>query len=296
MRHNSCNSPKSKYTMSLLNQLQKDFNSLSKAESRIAEVILAQPEVATDYTTAQLARLADVSDPMISRFCKSLGCSSFPDFKVQLAKSLVSHTSFISEAVTPGDSVQTLIEKRVNANQLALEYIRGELDPALIERAIEILKQAKRIEIFGMGGAAAIAKDAHHKLFRLGIPCIAHEDNLMQRMSAAGADPDTVILFFSFTGRTKAMVEVAQIGRASGAQQIAICNIDSPLAREVDLTIPSGNELEDTTIYIPMTVRIVILTIIDILATGLALALGPDIDNRLKQAKHSLDSTRISQS
>lgn len=279
--------------MSLLFQLQNELNSLSKAESRIAQAIMAQPEESTNYTTAQLARLANVSDPMISRFCKTLGCTSFPDFKVQLAKSLATRTSFISEAVTPGDSIQTLIEKRVNANQLALEYVRDGLNSEQIEQAINILKKSKRIEIFGMGGSAAIAKDAHHKLFRLGIPTIAHEDNLMQRMSAANADPDTTILFFSFTGRTQALVDVAAIGRQAGAKQIAICNPDSPLADQVDLVIPSGNELEDTTIYIPMTVRIVILTIIDILVTGLALALGPEVDSRLKLAKHSLDNTKV---
>lgn len=279
--------------MSLLFQLKNELNSLSKAESRIAQVIMAHPEESTNYTTAQLARLANVSDPMISRFCKTLGCSSFPDFKVKLAKSLATKTSFISEAVTPGDSIQTLIEKRVSANQLALEYVRDGLNSEQIEQAIEILKKAKRIEIFGMGGAAAIAKDAHHKLFRLGIPTIAHEDNIMQRMSAANADPDTTILFFSFTGRTQALVDVAAIGRQAGAKQIAICNPVSPLADQVDLVIPSGNELEDTTIYIPMTVRIVILTIIDILVTGLALALGPEVDSRLKLAKHSLDNTKV---
>lgn len=279
--------------MNLLIQLQKELSGLSKSEARVANVILAQPEAATNYTTAQLARLAEVSDPMISRFCKSLGCSSFPDFKVKLAKSLASESSFISKAVSPGDSASELIEKRVSANQLALAFIREELDPKLIEQSIETLKKAKRIEVFGMGGAAAIAKDAQHKLFRLGIPCIAHEDHLMQRMSAAGSDKDTVVLMFSFTGRTKSMVEVAEIATSKQAKVIAITSPDSPLANIVDITIPSGNELEDTTIYVPMTVRIVVLTIIDILATGLALALGDNIDNRLQDIKSSLDHTKM---
>ncbi len=279
--------------MNLLIQLQKELSGLSKSEARVAEVILAHPEAATNYTTAQLARLAAVSDPMISRFCKSLGCSSFPDFKVRLAKSLASENSFISKAVSPGDSASELIEKRVSANQLALAFIREELEPQLIEQSIEALKNAKRIEIFGMGGAAAIAKDAQHKLFRLGIPCVAHEDHLMQRMSAAGSDKDTAVIMFSFTGRTRSMVEVAEIAASKGAKLIAITSLDSPLADLVDIAIPSGNELEDTTIYVPMTVRIVVLTIIDILATGLALALGDNMDKRLQDIKSSLDNTKM---
>ena len=279
--------------MTIISQLKQTLPTLSKAEFRIAQVILSTPEAMVNITTADLARQAEVSDPMISRFCRTLGCSSFPDFKVQLAKSLVNHVSFISEAVSPGDSAASYIEKRISANQAALEYIRGKLKPDVIEKAVTTLNNSKQINIFGMGGAAAIAKDAQHKLFRLGIPTVAYEDHLMQRMAAAAADKDTTILMFSFTGRTQSMIEVAKIAKASNAKLIAITSPKSPLAKLADITITSGDELEDTTIYVPMTTRIIILTIIDILATGLALKKGTDIDEHLQKIKHSLDSTKV---
>ena len=172
--------------MTLLSQLNETLPSLSKAESRIAQAILADPEAMVNITTADLARLAQVSDPMISRFCRTLGCNSFPDFKVQLAASLATSVSFISEAVSPGDNAVLYIEKRISANQAALVYLRRKLQPELIDQAVKVLAASKRIEIFGMGGSAAIAQDAQHKLFRLGIPTVAHEDHLMQRMVAAG--------------------------------------------------------------------------------------------------------------
>jgi RpiR family carbohydrate utilization transcriptional regulator len=279
--------------MSILSHLKQTLPSLSKAESRIAQAILADPDATVNITTADLARLAEVSDPMISRFCRTLGCSSFPDFKVQLAKSLASSISLISEAVSPGDDAITYIEKRISANQAALEYIRGKLDPAVIEKAVIALSNSSQIDIFGMGGAAAIAKDAQHKLFRLGIPTIAYEDHLMQRMAAAAANKSTTILLISFTGRTQSMVDIAKIAKASNATLIAITSPNSPLAKLADLTITSGDELEDTTIYVPMTTRIIILTIIDIIATGLALEKGAEIDEHLQKIKHSLDSTRV---
>ena len=244
-------------------------------------------------TTAKLARLAAVSDPMISRFCRTVGCSSFPDFKVQLAKSLASNTTFISESVSAGDNAQSYIEKRINANQAALEYLRANLQSEVIEKTVQILKRSQRIDIFGMGGAAAIAKDAQHKLFRLGIPTVAYEDHLMQRMAAATANEGTTILMFSFTGRTKALIDVAKIAKENHATLIAITSPNSPLANIVDVTITSGDELEDTTIYVPMTIRIIILTIIDILATGLALALGPEMEQQLRKVKNSLEDTKI---
>ena len=103
--------------MTILSHLKEILPSLSKAESRIARAILTDPEATVNITTAQLARLAGVSDPMISRFCRTLECSSFPDFKVQLAKSLASRVSFISEAVSRGDDAARYIDKRINANR-----------------------------------------------------------------------------------------------------------------------------------------------------------------------------------
>lgn len=279
--------------MNILNKLQRTLPSLSKAETRIAQVILENPEAVINTTTADLASRATVSDPMISRFCRTLGCSSFPDFKVQVAKSLAAKESYISEAVSADDNAASYIEKRISANQAALEFIRGKLNAELIEEAVAALKASKRIEIFGMGGSAAIAQDAQHKLFRLGIPTIAYSDHLMQNMAAAGADQNTVILFISFTGRTQTSIETARIARANKATIIAITHPGSPLAELADICITSGDELEDTTIYVPMTTRIIILTIIDILTTGLALAMGSEAEGKLKLTKESLDNTKL---
>jgi RpiR family carbohydrate utilization transcriptional regulator len=64
---------------------------------------------------------------------------------------------------------------------------------------------------------------------------------------------------------------------------ITITNPDSPLAKLADVTITSGDELEDSTIYVPMTTRIIILTIINIIATALALAQGPAAEANLQK-------------
>ena len=279
--------------MSILTILKESIPSLSKAEQQIASVVLMDPNAILNTTTAELARAAQVSDPSVSRFCKTLGCSSFPDFKVQLAKSLANRTPFISEAVCYDDTTASYINKRINSNQSALEYLRNAIDPILIEQAIELLQNAKKIELYGMGGTAAVAKDAQHKLFRLGIPTIAYDDNLMQRMAAASADQDTTIIVFSVTGRTIPMIEATKIAHKNNSKIIAITNPNSPLAQLAHVTITSGDELEDTTIYIPMTTRIIILTIIDILVTGLALAKGTNADTQMQQVKNSLSSTKL---
>ncbi|CAA0090934.1 HTH-type transcriptional regulator HexR [Zhongshania aliphaticivorans] len=279
--------------MNILHLVKIQRDQLSKAEAKVADEILAAPDDMINMPTAELARRAGVSDPMVSRFCRSLGCNSFPEFKVQLAKALAHRASFISESVFKGDPAHTVIEKRINANQAALEYLRSHLDASAVDAAVQAMGQARQIIIAGMGGAAAIAQDAQHKLFRLGIPTVAYDDHLMMRMAAAGASTQDCFLAFSVTGRTTAMIEIAELAKQSGATLIAITTPESPLAALSDITITSGNELEDTTIYVPMTTRIIILTIIDIISTALALAQGPEIEAQLKKVKHSLDGTKL---
>lgn len=209
-----------------------------------------------------------------------------------LAQSLAGQSQFISESISHADTSAELINKRINANQAALQFLQQELKPEQVDTAVEFLNQAKQIEIFGMGGAAAIAKDAQHKLFRLGTPVRACEDHLMQHMLAAAANKDTVIVFFSFTGTTTAIIDAARIAKENHAKIIAVTHPNSPLALCADVCLPSGKELEDTTLYIPMTTRIVALTIVDILTTGLALTRSPEIEPTLKKIKNSLEKTK----
>ncbi|HSG62202.1 MAG TPA: SIS domain-containing protein [Pseudomonadales bacterium] len=277
----------------ILNRLQQSLNQLSKAERRIAEAILNSPADVVHMTTAELARAAEVSDPMVSRLCRTIGCRSFPDLKVQLASGMASGNSYISSTVSSGDNTETFANKIIGASMNALEYLRSGLDVEAIEQAIAILRKAKRIEIFGMGGCASIAADAQNRFFRSGIPTVCYEDTLKQRMAAASSNSDTAVLIITFTGRTKDMIETAEIVNRAGGNLIAITAIDSPIAKLADVAISSAAELEDTTIYVPMVTRIVILTIIDILTTGLALQMGPEIETRLQLIKHSLDLTKV---
>jgi len=277
----------------IINRLKQSLPTLSRAERRIAEVILSDPSNIMHMTTAELARAADVSDPMVSRLSRSVGCKSFPDLKLQLASSMATGNSYISSTVSAGDSTIEFANKIIGASMNGLEYLRNGLDIEAIDSAIKILSQAKRIEIFGMGGCASIAADAQNRFFRSGIPTVCYEDTLKQRMAAASSNEDTAVLIMTFTGRTKDLIETAEIVTQSGGRLIAITANDSPIAKIAEVSISSAAELEDTTIYVPMVTRIVVLTIVDILTTGLALQMGPEIETRLQQIKQSLDMTKV---
>ena len=278
----------------LLEQIQNRLESLNKSERKVAEAILKDPSAATRYSIAALARAADVSEPTVNRFCRGFSATGFPDFKIRLAQSIATGTPYVGQDIEPDDSPAEYGEKIMLSTIANPDKARQALDPQAIATVVDYLIQAKQIAFFGMGGSASVALDAQHKFFRFNIPVTSYDDALMQRMVAAGSGVGDAIVLISFTGRTRETVEIAHLARANGATVIGITNPVSPLA-EACTAVVGVTAPEDTEVYMPMSSRIIHLTVIDILATGVTLKRGPDFLDHLKKIKESLKATRFPQ-
>lgn len=276
----------------LLEDIQSRLETLNKSERKVAEAILRDPSAATRYSIAALARAADVSEPTVNRFCRGFSATGFPDFKIRLAQSIATGTPYIGQNIEPDDTVAEFADKIMLSTIASLDKARQALDPKALATAIDYLIQAKQINFFGMGGSASVALDAQHKFFRFNIPVMSYDDALMQRMVAAGSNVGDVIVLISYTGRTRETVDIAQLARANGATVIGITNPDSPLA-EICTVVLGVTAPEDTEVYMPMSSRIIHLTVIDILATGVTLKRGADFLGHLKKIKESLKPTRF---
>lgn len=276
----------------LLDRLKSNPSCLSKSERKVAVVILADPNKAIRSSIASLAKAAEVSEPTVNRFCRSLECSGFPDFKLKLAQCLATGTPYVNRNVEPDDPIEQFSSKIFEATMSAIGDAQRSIDSSAFRRVVDALFQARRIEFYGLGASGSVAMDAQHKFFRLDTPCSAYIDVLQQRMAAAAAKPSDVIVIISNTGRTISLIETAKIARDSGATVIALTAPDSPLANASHLVLGVDNP-EDTDIYTPMTSRIVHLTVLDVLATGIILKLGPEFQNHLKRIKTVLADTRV---
>ena len=276
----------------LLDQLSAQLTSLSRAERKVADVVMAEAARVISYTLAELAKAAGVSEPTVVRFCRSLGCQSFAEFKVRLAQSLVTRSAYADLEVKPGDPVEAYSHKIIDATIDMLTQLRHRLDPAAIEAATDLLSRAHKIEFYGLGASGVVAIDAQHKFFRLRVPCVAYIDSHMQYMSAATLGPEDVVVAISHTGRTRELLESVALAKQSGAAVIAITAPHSPLAELSSLALTVAIP-EDTDVYTPMFSRLVHLVIIDILAVGLALRGGEQTQSRLRRVKQTLRAKRL---
>lgn len=81
--------------MNMLEKVQSQLEHLSKSERKVADVILAAPCRSIHLSIAMLAREANVSEPTVNRFCRSMNTRGFPDFKLHLAQSLANGTPML---------------------------------------------------------------------------------------------------------------------------------------------------------------------------------------------------------
>jgi len=277
----------------LLRDISSQLPQLNKSEAKVARAILDDPERATHSSIAKLAKIASVSEPSVNRFCKRFGATGFPDFKLRLARALVSGVRYISREVEFSDDLETFSRKLFDNSINALATTKAQLPLPSLARAIDFLAQAKQIHFFGLGTSAGVAKDATHKFFRLNVPVSTHDDPLMQRMLAAAGGVGDVFFFISTTGRTKVLVEAAEIARGTEATVVSITAPNSPLAEASDCCVALTTE-EDTEEFLPMTSRLIQLVILDVLATGVTLRRGEGFTPHLARIKDSLKDTRFS--
>ncbi len=275
-------------TQTISNELQ----AMRKSERKVGQFVLAQPDKVIRMRIVDLAQQAEVSEPTVVRFCRAVGCHGFQDFKLALAQQLASSPSIGQIAVTDSDSTAEYSFKVFDSTVDSLLKVRDNLDLEMLDRAVQALCTAKRVEFYGFGASAAVAFDAQHRFFRLQLATAAYSDPHLQNMSATSLSPDDVVVAFSQSGRTKALLDSIALVKARGAKVIALAPSQSPVADAA--TIPITIDVkEDIQIYTPLSSRIAHLAVIDVLAIGVAQQKGPQLEEHLQQLQKNLDSLRI---
>lgn len=264
---------------------------LRKSERKVAEVVLADPDAVMNGTVATLARGAGVSDPTVIRFCEAIGCDGFQDFRIAIARgrafALHAH-SVISVDDGTGDVISKIFQYTI----ASLDRARRKLNPAEVEKAIDILAGARKIDFFGFGASAVVALDAQQKFPLFGKPCIATIDSHQQYMTALTMEPDDVLVAISNTGETEAILQCVEAAKLRGAKVVGITGQrSSTLARYCDAVLVVETH-ENTNVYTPTTSRLGALVIIDILSTGLALRLDQGHAQRFEEMKRELARMR----
>jgi len=271
----------------ILERIRKSHASFSPAEQKVASLILAHPRAVMNEPISEIARRAEVSQPTVIRFCRSLGCQGLADFKLKLASGVTGTVPVAHSQVHVGDSSLDLGVKVVDNTITAMLEVRDNLNAESLSAVIEALSQASRIEFYGFGSCGLVAEDAQQKFFRLGIPTSASTDPQVQEVSAAMLRPRDVAVIISNSGKLRHLAAAVEAAMASGATVIALAPANSQLARRAHLTLAVEHD-EGSAAHIPMVSRILLLLLIDMLAVGVSLNRTSPFAELQRQAKRGI--------
>lgn len=118
-----------------------------------------------------------------------------------------------------------------------LELVR----PEEYIRAADLLEQADRVLCMGQGGSMIIAMEAAHLFSTASGKFFSVTDSHMQAIAIATAGENDVILFFSYSGATKDLIETLSYARERGLRSILVTHFaNSPGAGLADVTLLCG--------------------------------------------------------
>jgi glucokinase len=254
----------------LMDRVQQLRHELSPAEQRVAALVLEHPRKVLSEPIAEIARLADVSQPTVIRFCRSLGFQGLAEFKLKFAGSLTGAIPVRHSQVRMSDSTHDLSAKVIDNTVSAILKFRDGLDVHSIDRAIELLRQARRVEFYAVGNARVVALDGQHKFFRFRIPTSAYGDSHLFTLAAELLGPGDVVIAISTSGQLPELLAAVDTARAAGAAVIAITSSKSALAKKASVCLAVDHS-EDSTTFLSMISRILQLLLIDIMAVGISL-------------------------
>ena len=266
--------------MTLLAAMARARPGLSRAETRVAELVLRDPEGVITMPMTELRERSGASDPTIVRFCRRFGCAGYPEFKVRLAQDIAPRPPFLHRAIDQGDTVSDASEKMLLNAINAIRRFGDDLDASAIEAAADRLLSARHVFVVGLGLSETVAFDAEHKLFRLGLHCRLLSDMHRQELIGPTLRADEALLVFSQSGVTRAILDLAGAAVRRGTSVVAVTAPASRLARAADVTVAVPG-YEHTELYTPLTSRLNHLMVVNMLVVAIGLRQGRPMPDNL---------------
>jgi len=216
------------------------YSSLSISEKKVADYILANLPDTIRMTLADVGHESGVSDATVLRFCRSIGYKRWLEFKVDLIRTLPGSPEQILDDVDSNDSPGMIAKKVFNSSIQALTDTLTVLDDAGFVQALELIADADKILIIGVGTSGPMAKEMHNRLLRLGLNCHVQTDSYIQVMESALLTARDIIIVISQTGDSEDPLRTTALAKSKGCGVIVITgNTGSKLTEYANVVLLS---------------------------------------------------------
>ena len=206
-------------------RLDNEYYQLTGAEKKVADYVVSHEKQTQYMSISELAEECGVAEATIFRFCRSLGFDGYNEMKIALAKANAM-TVPVALKLEPGVDTQILCTHAYNTAIEALNGTRNALDPDAIDQAATLLQRARQVFCFGQGGSSLLASDIWARFATISTKFHTSGDSHMQAIAASLMGPEDVVLFVSYSGATRDMMDTLRLAKDNGAKVILLTHYD----------------------------------------------------------------------
>ncbi|MQY16603.1 hypothetical protein SRB5_68050 [Streptomyces sp. RB5] len=244
-------------------RLQKLFEGhrLTPTQRRIAHCMVRRASDAPFLSSVELAELAGVSQPSVTRFAVALGFDGYPALRRHLRETV------------PGESPAAAAASGLNEYQQAIEAEIDNLrrlsasltDATAVRRAGRLLGESRPLPVLGLRAAAAQARGFAYFAAKVH-PDVRLLDEggsmLTDRIETAARAGASALLCFSLPRHPREVVPALECARGAGLTVVGVADSTfAPVAAHCDVLLPAavGTGLAFDTACAPMLLGRVLL-------------------------------------
>lgn len=228
---------------SIFVRIGSEYFTFTASEKKLADYILSAQDGASRMSISELAAACNVADATVSRFCRRLGYKGYQDFKFAIRNASMHRMEDnpLSGEVSADDTLENISKKLLTANSLAMTQTLEVLSMDAISEAARMLRNASGVMCMGQGGSMLIASEAAHLFSTVSSKFRPVSDSHMQAMAACMMGEEDVIMFFSYSGSTLAMLDTLKMARDQGGKVILVTRFpNSPGAALANVVLQCG--------------------------------------------------------
>jgi DNA-binding MurR/RpiR family transcriptional regulator len=223
-----------------------DGQRLTPAQRRIARCLVDHAGRAAYLSSGDLAALAGVSQPSVTRFATALGFDGYPALRDRLRVTFDEYQHGSSTVDDPADDAPTnQFEQALNAEIANLQRLSDALrDPGPLAEAGRLLIGSRPLPVLGMRAAGALANAFAYFAAKVHPDVrLLHEQGslLADRLEQARAAGAVAMLAFVLPRYPREAVDALRDARAAGLRVVTVTDSPvSPAAAESDLVLPAA--------------------------------------------------------
>ena len=274
--------------MNCLLSIRQRYPQLAQSDRKLADFILAQPDLARHLSSQQLASQAGVSQSSVVKFAQKLGFKGFPALKLALSEALASnanpHSVPVHNRICGDDPLRLVGEKLIKDNVAAMHAsLDVNTEDKLLE-TVNMLRSARRIVLTGIGASGLVARNFSWKLMKIGLNAVSEQDMHALLATVQAMTQDDVMLAICYSGARREINLAADEMLRVGGKVVAITGF-SPNAlqqRATHCLYTIAEEQATRSAAISSTSAQMMLT--DLLFMGLV---QQDLENAPERIRHS---------